>query len=142
MSVLLLTIDEVAERLRCSARSVKRKGITYIRSGNRRLYRPADVDAWMEKHECHSSDVRPRRTGTPRSRSAALGWSDLQARQTGGKRSGSKVNCSTTELPALAGRGYGVLAWKSTRNRWTNQARTYHDSVPLSPSRESHQAPQ
>ena len=86
MSVLLLTIDEVAERLRCSARSVKRKGIAYVRSGNRRLYDPADVDAWLEANKCHSSDVRARRTGIPRSRSAALGWSDLQARATSGKR--------------------------------------------------------
>lgn len=90
MSVMLLTIDEVAERLRCSVRSVKRKGITYIRSGNRRLYRPADVDAWMEKHECHSSDVRARRTGIPKSRSAALGWSDLQARATSAKPRASR----------------------------------------------------
>lgn len=87
MSELLLTIDEVATKLRCSARSVKRKGIVYIRSGNRRLYRPADVDAWLEKHECHSSDERARRIGKPRSKSVALGWSDLQARATSGKRS-------------------------------------------------------
>lgn len=101
MSVLLLTIDEVAKILHCSARTVKRRGITYVRSGNKRLYDPADVEAWRDSSKCHSSDVRARRSGTPKSRSAALGWSDLQARATSGKRSSVFARFTRSAEPKL-----------------------------------------
>ena len=49
--IQLLTIDEVAKLLHCSARTVKRRGIAYVRDGNRRLYRGAWSPSRESQHQ-------------------------------------------------------------------------------------------
>ena len=97
MSVTLLTIEEVAERLRCSPRTVKRRGIAYVRDGNRRLYDPADVNAYLsEQRVCPSSAAQTHLSGTRKFKSVAPAWSDLLKQRTGVKRCASKSSYEKT----------------------------------------------
>lgn len=48
MSTRLITIQEVAERLRCTPRHVRNLPITIVRLDRRRLYDPRDVDAYIQ----------------------------------------------------------------------------------------------
>lgn len=51
----LLTTEDAAHHLRTSPRTLirwrgLRKGPPYVRAGRKILYRPADIDAWLDSH--------------------------------------------------------------------------------------------
>ena len=57
-----LTIDEAAELLRTSPRTIKRRPIPYYREGGRRLYDRADLLAYLQtcRQEGGASEPTPR----------------------------------------------------------------------------------
>lgn len=78
----LLTVAEVASRLKVSTRTVRRLKLAFVRIGGQRRYDPEDVLRFIEAEKCHCLSAPARRTGTPRSKSAALGLSEALARTT------------------------------------------------------------
>lgn len=80
MSTRLITIQEVAERLRCTPRHVRNLPITIVRLDRRRLYDPRDVDAYIQASKCLSSKDQLRRTGGRSSSSEGAGLSEALAR--------------------------------------------------------------
>lgn len=85
--VTLLTIREVADRLRCSTRKVMRLPLPWVKVGASRRYDPSDVEAYLERQkQCPSSDAHGRRTGTVRYKSQVVGLSEALARTASARR--------------------------------------------------------
>jgi excisionase family DNA binding protein len=81
----LLTVGEVAARLKVSTRTVRRLKLAFVRIGGQRRYDPQDVALFLEASKCHCSDAHGRRSGTPRYKSTAVGLSEALARTTSAK---------------------------------------------------------
>ena len=81
----LLTVGEVAARLKVSTRTVRRLKLAFVRIGGQRRYDPQDVAMFLEASKCHCSDAHGRRSGTPKFKSVAVGLSEALARTTSAK---------------------------------------------------------
>lgn len=75
----LLTIEQVAEKLHCSPRHVRRLKIPAVRIGRIRLYDQRDLKRFVEEHKCLSSNDRAARTTTRSSNSKDGGLSEALA---------------------------------------------------------------
>jgi hypothetical protein len=75
----LLTLEQVAEKLHCSPRHVRRLKIPIVRIGRIRLYDQRDLKRFVEEHKCLSSSDRAAPTTTRSSSSAAEGLSEALA---------------------------------------------------------------
>lgn len=81
----LLTVGEVAARLKVSTRTVRRLKLAFVRIGGQRRYDPQDVALFLEASKCHCSDAHGRRSGTPKFKSQVVGLSEALARTTSAK---------------------------------------------------------
>jgi len=98
----LLTTAEVARRLRCSERTLRRLPLAFLRRRDRgaRLYKAADVEAYIERQrECPSTVARTLRTGTVKSKSLVVGLSEALARPVGETPRRSKPTSGANSKP-------------------------------------------
>ncbi|WP_375263237.1 helix-turn-helix domain-containing protein [Palleronia sp.] len=87
----LLTPQEAAETLRVCTKTLQRlrsDGLRYVKLGGKILYRPDDLDDYIEKRtieECRS-ERKGRGSGTTTSRSGVVDFTALVGRTTSKKR--------------------------------------------------------